>query len=199
VPAALRASGALVPAYLLVALPLPLLLDAVRQGWRGRLLLGFGGEGPPLGLPLHALGLGLAGVLVGALLLGEARDAWRTYFREYRLAQPYENYPLTREVARAADDYAGEGPVILRVWPYWTDGNAIRAQLERLPLDQYREVYPEQFAEVLAGAGARALFILHPDDQEGVAILRGAFPQGALVARRDFGGNLAFYTFYGER
>jgi 4-amino-4-deoxy-L-arabinose transferase-like glycosyltransferase len=199
VPAALRASGALVPAYLLVALPLPLLFAAVRAGWRGRLVLGLRADKPPLRLPLRAVGLAAMGLVAGALVLGEARESWRTYFTEYRLAQPFENYPLTRMVARAADDYAGEGPVVLKIWPYWTDGNAIRAQLERLPLEQYSEAYPEQFTPaLLASLGPRALFILHPDDDEGLALLRASYPRGALVTRRDFRGQPAFQTFYGE-
>jgi 4-amino-4-deoxy-L-arabinose transferase-like glycosyltransferase len=194
VPAALRASGALVPAYLLAALPLPLLAAAIASGWRGHLLLG---SAQTLRVPLRAVGYGILTLVAVLLLAAEARATYRTYFVEYAAAQPYANYSLNRAIAAAIDDYGGEGQVMLRVWPFWSDENAIRATLRRYPPERYREVYAEQFtAELLKQTPPPAMFILHPDDRASQELLRATYARGALVARRDNTGRIAFYTFY---
>jgi hypothetical protein len=162
VPGAVRGSGALIPACLLSALPLALLWEAWRQRVvaRGR----------------QAVALAVA-LLAAVLLLTEGRETAQRYFVEYAAGLPFGNYPFSRTIAAALDRYAGRGPVYLFNYPYWLDGNALRAQLVRLPLDQLHEAAPLELDAQLAAVAPPFLVVLKPDDGERLDRLRARFPQ----------------------
>ena len=166
VPAALRASGCLIPVCLLIGLPLSLL-------WRAR-------QAPPR-LALARWGGAAAALLAGVLLVGETRESWRRYFVDYADAQPWHNYPLSRTIAEAMDAYAGQGPVYLANPPYWLDGKALRAQLQRLPLGELHEMAPAELDTVLPVVSPPFMVIVRGDDAERVAALRARFPGARVV------------------
>lgn len=207
VPNAGRASGAILPAYLLMAVPLPLLRrqiagiwhEGIRQRWFAALMLP-----PRLRWRWHGqvvLGVGLASALAIAVMVGaELKETWRAYFQDYVSHIPQHNYAISLELARILDDYAGEGPVYIKYVPHWFDGNALRAQLRVMPKTWSGEITElDPSKPPLATAKGKILIIVHPQDQQALETLRGFFPRGVAVNHRDYDGRVAFITFYGER
>lgn len=179
VPGAVRASGTLIPACLLVALPLALLWRAWRQaapspaGWRG---------------------VGIAAV-AGTLLVAETGDTWHRYFVEYPTFQSFGNYPLSRTIAAAMDGYAGRGPVYMPGYPHWLDGKALRVQLQRLPIGDLHEVHPEAFAAEVGAASPPLMVVLRSDDTERLAALTARFPNGRVTPYAAPSGEGMFVVF----
>lgn len=161
VPGAVRASGALTPACLLAGLPLPLLWRALGRR--------------------SSFAIAAAAALSAALLAGETVETWRRYFVEYAAVQPYGNYPFSRTIAAAMDGWAGRGPVYLPAYPYWLDGNALRIQLQRLPLADLHEIAPDQFDAAVAASSPPFMVVLRPDDAERLAALRARFPDAQVT------------------
>ncbi len=207
VPNAIRAAGVMAPVYLLAGIPLVLLYRRVaallangiqlplaislgwgsdwRRRWQGRIALN------------SAV---LAGVVLVVLVGLEYRETWRAYFRDYVRILPGRNYAISLELARALDDFASEGPAYIKDWPYWYDGNAVRAQLKVTPRDwdwHLSELDPAK--PPLSTAQGQVLVIVHPQDLQALAALRRAFPKGVAINHRDNAGRVAFITFYGER
>jgi hypothetical protein len=103
-------------------------------------------------------------------------------------------------MARLIDDFSDDGDAYIKVWPYWHDGNAVRAQLRRTDQSWNNEI--ERFDPAqppLAGNSGKFMVILHPDDREGLALLRQAFPRGIILTQSKPSGDLAMTIFYGER
>jgi hypothetical protein len=150
-----------------------------RWGWTGR----------------HSMAL-----LLAVILVLETRTVYPVYFEQYVAHLPSQNYAISREIAAAIDEFADDGESFSKVWPYWYDGNAVRAQLRREDqswhneLDQLRPDQPP-----LAGAPGKFMVIVHPDDVDALQTLRAAFPRGIALEHTDFAGRVAFITFYGER
>ena len=207
VPSAVRAAGVIAPAYLLVGLPAVLLRRRLvalwPQGihqpltlslavpprldwqWRGRVAVNV--------RALAAAGL----VLLGALELGETR---RAYFRDYVRHLPQGNYAISLELARALDEFCGQGEAYIKVWPYWYDGNAVRAQLRVTPRTWNGELNDLDPARPpLSTARGQVMVIVNPQDERALQALRAAFPRWVAVGHRDYEGRVAFITFYGER
>lgn len=206
-PNIFRSSGQIGPALIVAALPLALL----RRRW-GEILAGIEGRQISFSLGLSSTERrwearwegGVSGryfliALVALALLWEAYDTYHFYFRDYVYALPdRHNYSYTREMAAVINDFAGQGPAYVKPWPYWYDGNALRAQIESQ--DWGGEVLQLNLNQPpLSTLRGKVLFILHPEDQESLATLRAAFPHGIALERRDFEGQVAFITFYGER
>lgn len=181
VPGAVRASGTLIPAYLLVGVPFSVIGGvARRRGSRATFA---------------------ACVVFGAgLLLAEAGETWRRYFVEYAAAQPFGNYPMTRTIAAVMDEHAERGDAYVVAYPYWIDGNAVRMQLQRLPLARAHEVDPAAFDALLAQSpAAPLLFILKPDDDPRAVRLRAVFPAGEARLYRDRHDQVMFVAFRSSR
>jgi hypothetical protein len=169
-PSTTRASAMLPLAYILAAWPLAL----IRQRWAGV----FGRVG----------GSTLAGVLIAALLAGSMGLNFTAYFHEYDTS--YRGAALNpSEVAAAVRGVIGpDAPmdgVWLQGWPHWHDYRAIgieagditfsNALVDVTMLRSYLLGYPDRFA-------VRPLvFILHPEDDEALDLLRQYFPQGELT------------------
>ncbi|MGC9360936.1 MAG: glycosyltransferase family 39 protein [Anaerolineae bacterium] len=187
VPNAGRAVGALIPALTLSAMALAELRRTASRALGG------------LAAPSK---LALAGpvALVLTLFGGETVSAWETYFGAYREHLPAGNYSISREMARAIDAFAHEGPVYTVIWPHHYDGNAVRAQLERgsLPVEHELPSLVAGEPPLDDGPGKR-MVILAPEDTVSLAILERAFPRGVAVTHVDDEGREKFVTFYGER
>ncbi len=185
-PNAGRAIGAWAPAMLCAALPL-----AALHGWARELALGRGRRRV------------LAVVLAVALLIaatGELVGAYRLYFGAYVQSLPGHNDSVSLRIARAADAYVGNGQVYLKAWPYWYDGNAVRAQLRRLNQDDLHDLTAfSPDAPPLDGSEERALTLLHPADEETLRQLRATWPASVVVTQNDLDGAPALILFYGER
>ena len=197
VPNAGRASGVLASTYLLAAVPLVALYrqaaalqlpDWLRRE-PGRLMGGW----------RRVAGV-LPAVVLIALLGAELRETWQGYFEEYVRHLPGGNYAISLEIARVLDDFEGEGESYVVVWPYWFDGNALRAQLRVKPRTWDWEVPRLDPNEPpLSTVRGKVLFIVHPSDTETLVMLRECFPRGVAIGHRDNNGQMAFVTFYGER
>lgn len=227
VPNAGRGSGALAPAFLLVALPLPSLrrrLTAAMQA-RKSLRLTLRAEASPLDPGLVATGqapppvqaacqgwqlslnpIALTGPLLALgyalLILTETQTTAYAYFVRYPDQMNLHNYDMSGAIARTIDELWPNGPVYTVITPYWYDGNAVRAQLQIAPSTWQNEIWPDDFGPdkpPLANLHGKAAFIVHPSDQRSIQILQQFFPKGVLVAHPDNSGGIAFYTFIGER
>lgn len=227
VPNAGRGSGAIAPAFLLVALPLPALrrrLAAAVQARRSlRLTLraeappldsgpvATGQASPPIGAAVQSWQLSLnPTALIGPLLalgyvlliLAETQATTYDYFVRYPDQMNLHNYDMSGSIARTIDELWPNGPVYTVITPYWYDGNAVRAQLQVAPSTWQNEIWPDDFGPdkpPLANLHGKAAFIVHPSDQRSIQILQQFFPKGVLVAHPDNSGGIAFYTFIGER
>lgn len=207
VPSSDRASGGVAMAFLFAGVPLAMLRQHLGQ-W-----LPFVRAGPvavriPVSSDHEVRVKGSFGFdtrwlvpAVGLLLLvGDARSSYQTYFVDYAFAQPYHNYPLSLELARALDDFAGNGPVFIKYLPYWYDGNALRAQLQRTPRTWANE--SDHFDTTMPpfqDFEGRFLYILHPDDKEALAFLEETFPGSTWVDHYDSLGDIQFVSFYGAK
>ncbi len=135
------------------------------------------------------------------LLVQEAREANRFYFRDFVATAPdYHNYSNSRAIAREVAHYGDLQSVYIKGWPFWFDAQAVRVTLGM----KDREWNP--FIEVLAAdqwplssLQGPALFIVHGEDQAALGTLYEFFPRGLAVPRYYPDGNLSFYAFYGER
>lgn len=207
VPNAVRAVGVIGPAFLLVALPLPLIRRVLAQALSGAERRGIFAvlRISPASQwekrwSLHLLGHYLFAALMVSVLIWEGYSTYQTYFYDYVYYQPDHNYSISLEMARAIDDFAGDGPAYIKVWPFWYDGNAVRAQLRVQSQDWAGEIAQLTPSKPpLANLWGKAMFLLHPKDRESLRTLRQFFPRGVAVERRDREGKVTLITFYGER
>ena len=232
VPNAGRGSGAIAPAYVLVALPLALLrrrlAGAVQSARSLRLISTIVSEAesplppypsppPPEGREAESMKTGRrfevrlspAALVVPLLVAGfalmvvdEARATVNAYFIDYPEQMNLRNFDLSGTIAREIDRLWPNGPVYTVIYPYWYDGNAVRAQLRVAPHDWQNEIWPEHLSPdrpPLAGLQGKAAFIVHPSDQRSIQVLQQFFPKGVMIAMPDNNGGIAFYTFIGER
>jgi hypothetical protein len=203
-----RSSGGMAVAFLFAALPLVLLRQHLAV-WLRTLKVGpFALRIPisstqELRVKAGKMAISTAWLVpsIGLVLLfGDAKDSFHTYFVDYPNAQPYHNYPLSLELAQALDDFAGNGPVYIKYLPYWYDGNALRAQLQRTPQTWNNESdHFDTNSPPFADFQGRFMYILHPDDKDGLAFLQQAFPAGTWVDHYDSLGTVEFVSFYGVK
>ena len=144
-----------------------------------------------------ALALGVA----LALLWFEGRETNRFYFRDFSSRAPDRmNYSNAREIAREIEHYGDLGSVYVKTWQYWFDAKALWANL-RLKDQSWAPwvttLDPQQ--PPLSTIQGSALFIVHADDQQGLATLRAFFPRGVAIPHTYPDGVPSFYTFYAER
>ncbi len=213
VPNAGRGSGAITPAYVLVALPLALLRWRLAEGMRAarslRLISTIVSEAESpvrreLEIRLTPAALVIPIMIAGFALMvaEEARTTVNAYFVDYPEQMNLRNFDLSGAIAREIDRLWPNGPVYTVIYPYWYDGNAVRAQLRLAPHDWQNEIWPENLGPdrpPLAGLQGKAAFIVHPSDQRSIQILQQVFPKGVMIAYPDNSGGVAFYTFIGER
>jgi 4-amino-4-deoxy-L-arabinose transferase-like glycosyltransferase len=223
----LRMSGMLGPAVLLAALPLPLIGRAMRQAWARRDTAGQTST-PPEGTSAREprvfaltvdsatrhyawkwqpqrlkrwLAATLALGVVVALLWFEVREANRFYFHDFVSHAPDRmNYSNAREVAREIEHYGDLESVYIEPWQFWFDAKALWANLRMKDQNWAPWVTTlDPGQPPLATIHGPALFILHADDQQGLATLRAFFPRGVAILHTYPDGIPSFYTFYAER
>jgi Dolichyl-phosphate-mannose-protein mannosyltransferase len=207
VPNSDRASGGIALAFLFAALPLSLLRQHLVE-WLPSVRAGPIGLRVPIS-PTQQIQakatvafstIWIVPALGLVLLFGDARSSFKSYFDDYPQAQPYHNYPLSLELARALDDFAWNGEAYIKYWPYWYDGNALRAQFQRMPRTWDNESdHFDTNSPPFADFHGKFMYILHPDDKEGLAFLQQTFPSGTWMDHYDAMGKVEFVTFYGAK
>jgi hypothetical protein len=170
-PSVTRASGVIPVVFLIAAWPLSL----IRQRWTA------------------AIGSTGAGILL-AVTLGAifATATWINYDWYFvRYAQSYDQSSLNPgEVAEAILEEMGPEGSLDNVWlqgyPFWHDYRAIgieagditwhNAIVDVETLTTFLENNPEAFL------GRPLIFVVHPDDSGGLAVLQRHFPEGTAIA-----------------
>ncbi|MGQ9683911.1 MAG: glycosyltransferase family 39 protein, partial [Anaerolineae bacterium] len=168
-------------------------------------LLGSGSSGEA-GVSRGGGSLTLRGLAVPLVLLAlvvgvEARETWHAYFTDYVQHLPQGNYAISLEMARVLDDFEPAGGAsFIKVWPYWFDGNALRAQLKVKPKTWDWELAELDTAKPpLGGVRGQVLVLLHPDDHAALQSLKQAYPCGIAVTHYADNHEPAFIAFYAER
>jgi hypothetical protein len=213
-PNLFRASGAIGPALVLAALPLPVLGKRLRD-----LSASFPEWDLLVRMKMSSLDkvyesvwrLGRRGLLLLAptliillLLVVEGRETTRFYFRDFVNVLPdKQNVSTAREMARQIETYGDLSSSYIKVWPHWFDGRALLMYLREVderkwsPYFYFSDLVPDQ--PPLSSVTERALFILHPADLEGLAVLRDAFPRHATTPHLFPDGTSAFLLVHVER
>ena len=186
VPNAGRAIGALPPAILLAAVPAALVQGSLFEAVRAASRVGWVA--------------GALGALLVASFVAEGVSVYPLYFERYVWNLPDHNYSISLDMAQTLDAFGANGEAYIKVWPYWYDGNAIRAQLRRVDFPWEHELTVLDVAKPpFTGEPAKFLMIVHPQDVETLAKLREYFPHGIRLEHRKKDNEIAFYAFYGER
>ncbi len=183
-PSTTRASGTLPVVFVLAAWPLALTVERWRIAW-GRLR-----------------GIMLGALFTAIVLSAAALANFSTYFERY--AASYRNAALNpSEVAAAVREVIGsDAPldgVWLQGWPYWHDYRAIGIEAGDITFHNAILDVP-MLANLLNNApqtfAARPLvFIIHPQDQAALNILRSHFPQGQMELHKSTIEGRDFYLF----
>lgn len=161
-PATNRAAGAIVPIFVVAALPLSALPDWAAQWW-GR---------------ARARWSAAAAVLV--VILAAAALNYRLVFVEY--ADQYRrsawNTSVMGEVIKGfAESVGSYDTAHVVAYPYWVD-TRMPAIVAGRPTVDYA-IWPQDL-DTLAGEKRAQLFILNPKDAEGISRLKLLFPDGTF-------------------
>ncbi len=207
VPNAIRAIGALPAAVLLPAIALALVrrrmaaLHPVRPP--REMLMVITANGVPKWEWRWRWSWPWRGLMVALLIAVLGFETWATYptyFRDYVSHLTASNYSISLALARAIDDFADDGESYIKMMPYWYDGNAVRAQLRRADQSWHNELDAlRREGPPFVGPPGKFMVILHPQDTEALRMLQEAFPRGIALSSKDNKGEVAFFTFYGER
>jgi len=138
----------------------------------------------------------LAVPLLAALLATTTVINYQRYFRDYD-----HSYQLSSrnssEMAEAMRGFIVTGGdlkhIVIRAWPYWVDTRALALLMNDISW-QDTNVVIDKVNDLTRLRNDRApqMYLLHPDDQEGIAVLKSTFPQGyptryrSLVLGHDF-------------
>lgn len=163
-PSVVRAGGAVPLATLIAALPLYL---AARHLHRS-----FGRNGTLL-----------AGALVAVLLIPAARYNYKWYFVDYdqQFRQAAWNATEMGEVVRAFAESVGDMDHAYHVgYPYWVDTRNIAINAGDITWNNV--ILDINQVRAQASDPAPKLYLVHPDDQQSLAVLQSTFP-GSQVTR----------------
>lgn len=155
-----RTGGAMIPVFLLVALALDGLMTAV-ENWlpdrRGKLA-----------------SAALAVILVSLAAFQDYNLVFDKFYQQYRTSA--WNTSEIGAVAREFADTIGSPDTIwVMGFPHWIDSRLVAANAG-YPGRDYR-MFPEQLGDTLPDPRAK-LFILNPQDEQGMEALRELYPQG---------------------
>ncbi|HSS96425.1 MAG TPA: glycosyltransferase family 39 protein, partial [Terriglobales bacterium] len=177
-PAMNRASGAWIPAFLICAIGLDALLHGVRERLGGK-----------TGLRVAQS----AGVL---MFVGIAGLNYSLFFSDY--SKQYDAYAWnTSELGNVIADYADTFGTLDSAWvvsyPYWVDTRLV-AMNAGYPQHDYG-IWPDQLSNTL-GVPAPKLFLLKPEDTEGLSVLQQLYPDGVLQLRESRLSGKEFMVYF---
>lgn len=213
-PNIFRASGSIGPGLVLAALPLPVIgkrlkdLSADLPDWDVRIQLRLSSFGEAYEflwqVGRRSLLLALPVLVMALLLIAEYRETRRFYFHDFVQVLPdKQNVSIAKEMARQIETYGDPASSFIKVWPHWFDGRALLMYLRQ---ESEREWNPYFYLDKLdpnqpplSLITNRALFLLNPADQEGLTVLRNAFPHCTTKPYLFPDGTPAFIVVHVER
>ncbi|HEX7587420.1 MAG TPA: hypothetical protein VF478_03810, partial [Anaerolineae bacterium] len=159
-PSLVRMGGAIPFAAILIALPVVWLFRSLRKALAQ----------PSAGA---AVGLVAIGFLLASILVLNYQWYFVRYDEEYRLSAQNSS-----EVARVIHDFADSVGDLTHAYfigyPYWIDGRAIAINLGNIEWHNYTL----DASDFLNDPGTNLLFIVHPDDEANLKLLREYYPAG---------------------
>jgi 4-amino-4-deoxy-L-arabinose transferase-like glycosyltransferase len=161
-PSLNRTAAALVPVFLLIGIALDWLLSALEKGLGGS----FGKN------TAWAMGIFL-------LLLA----SWQNYdlvFNQYQRAYELSSWntsELGKVIQSFGDLYGSTDTAYVVGYPYWVDSRLV-AMNAGVPTRDFA-IWPDQFADTLNDFRPK-MFLVNPEDQADLELLRQLFPQGNL-------------------
>ena len=175
-PALNRASGAIVPVFLFIALALDGLMSAIERKVPSK--AGF------------TLSWGLAAILILISAMGNYDLVFNQYQRAYELSSWN-----TSEMGKVVDDfgtmYGSTETAYVVPYPYWVDTRLVGMNAGD-PTRDYA-IPPEQIPAMLSDPRPK-MFLVNPEDQTDLNLLRQLFPQGNLSTYESQVGK-DFYIF----
>ena len=173
-----RTAGAIVPAFVLVGIALEGILSAFKTAF-----------GSPWGSRL-AWGVGLS------LFLLSARQDYDLVFRQYQeqyVLSSWNTSEMGEVIRNFADTIGSPDSAWVAAFPYWVDTRLVGINAG-FPLRDYA-IWPEQFRETLSNPDAK-LFIVKPEDVEGLAGLRELYPSGSVKEYTNPVEGKSFFMFF---
>jgi hypothetical protein len=176
-PAMNRAGGALVAVFLICALGFDSLLHGIRDRLGGR------------------AGVRIAAGIGGALMLVSAFANYGLVFERYNQQYTQSSWN-TSEMGAVIADFA-EGPGSLdQAWvisfPHWVDTRLVAINAGNPGRDY--GIWPDTLATTLETPLPK-LFLLRPDDAEGLSTLQSLYPQGSAQLYQSAQANKDFLVF----
>jgi hypothetical protein len=177
-PAPNRASGAMVPVFVLAAFPLAAWFDWVAARWRTTL-------GRAMWASVACLLLAGAVVLNYRLVFVQYADQYRRSAWPTSIAGA-----VVRDFAESVGTYDTAHVV---AYPHWWDTRLVGINAGQ-PTRDYA-IWPDDFG-TLAGETRAQLFLLNPNDTDGLARLQDQFPGGALTQRTSSDDGHEFLIYF---
>jgi hypothetical protein len=124
----------------------------------------------------------LAAPLLAVLLATTAVINYERYFRDYDHSYQLssQNSSEMAEAMRGFIVTCGDlKHIVIRAWPYWVDTRALALLMNDISW-QDTNVVIDKVNDLarLRDDPAPQMYLLHPDDQQGLAVLKATFPQG---------------------
>lgn len=158
-PALNRMGGALVPVFVIAALALDGFMRALERGWRNS-------------------GTWAAWTVTGALLVFSASQNYDLVFRQYQDVYRQSAWN-TSEMGQVIGDFARRvghpDTAYVVAFPHWVDTRLVGINAG-FPLIDFA-IWPENIPATQADVRPK-LFLVRPDDEQGLATLHSVYPQG---------------------
>ncbi len=161
-PALNRAAGAMVPVFLIVAIALDGLMSAVEQ--RNPSKAG------------SSLAWGLSVILIFISALGNYDLVFNQYQRAYELSS-WNTSEMGKLIHDFGDMYGGTSNAYVVPYPYWVDTRLV-GMIAGDPTRDFA-IPPDQISETLNFPQPK-MFLVNPEDQADLSLLRQLFPQGTV-------------------
>jgi len=162
-PALNRGAGAMVPVFLIIAISFDGLISAIKRR-----------ASPGAG---STFAYGLALLLVFLSVLGNYELVFHQYKRAYELSS-WNTSEMGKLVHDFGDMYGSTETAYVVPYPYWVDTRLVGMNAGD-PTRDYA-IPPEQIVGTLADSRPK-MFLVHPEDQTNLDLLRQLFPQGNVA------------------
>jgi 4-amino-4-deoxy-L-arabinose transferase-like glycosyltransferase len=173
-PALNRLSGALVPMFLIAAIALDGLMTALSSRLGGTL-------GPKV-----AWGFGMVCILLASVQnYGLVFDEYQRMF----VMSSWNTSEMGEVINQFADTVGTPDTAWVLAYPHWVDTRLVGMNAG-FPLKDYA-IWPEQLADTAADPRAK-LFLVKPEDSEGLNALQMLYPQGVL---NEYNSRVDFHNF----
>jgi hypothetical protein len=161
-PALNRAGGAIVPVFLIIAIA----LDGLMSGVEKRMPSKSG----------SALAWGMALILIFISALGNYDLVFNQYQRAYQLAS-WNTSEMGSVIRDFGEIYDGTNNAYVIPYPYWVDTRLVGMNADD-PSRDYA-IPPDRIATTLDFPQPK-MFLVNPEDQADLNLLRQLFPQGTV-------------------